>query len=260
MIARDLRAAARGAAFLGTTVGLWACLDVDTLVSARDRREALLHAWVVRWARSLLRIFDVQLDARGLFVEQGNAYPGGGNAGIGRVFVMNHRSGMDIPIAFAVAEAHLVSRHDLAAWPLIGRGARRLGTLFVDRSSMRSGATVLKAMTRTLRNGCGVTIFPEGTAFAGDQVRPFRPGAFNAAIRTGADIVPLGIAYGDEAAMFGDETFPTHMRRVSALPELRVALDVGTPIASKDKTVSELRDETRARVQTLVHQARARLG
>jgi 1-acyl-sn-glycerol-3-phosphate acyltransferase len=259
VIARDLRAAARGAAFLGTTVGLWACLDVDTLVSARDRREALLHAWVVRWARSLLRIFGVQLDARGLFVEQGNAYPGRGHAGVGRVFVMNHRSGMDIPIAFAVAEAHLVSRHDLAAWPLIGRGARRLGTLFVDRSSMRSGATVLKAMTRTLRNGCGVTIFPEGTAFSGDDVRSFRPGAFNAAIRTGADIVPMGIAYGDEAAMFGDESFPAHMRRVSALPELRVALDVGAPIPSQGKTVAELRDETRAHVQTLVRAARSRL-
>ena len=33
------------------------------------------------------------------------------------------------------------------------------------------------------------------TTFSGDEVRPFRPGAFLAAQRTGAEIVPVGIAY-----------------------------------------------------------------
>lgn len=255
----EIVALARTAAFLGTTLGMCAAMDAETLVSHRSEREALLHEWVVRWGRTLLTIFGVRLHARGLFVENGNAYPGRGPNGVGRVFVMNHRSGMDIPIAFAIAEAHLVSRHDLAGWPLLGRGARRLGTLFVDRSSMRSGATVLKAMTRTLRNGCGVTIFPEGTAFAGDEVRPFRPGAFNAALRTGADVIPMGIAYADDAAMFGDESFPSHMRRVSGLPSLDVALEIGEPIPSPGRTVPELRDIARARVQSLVERARARL-
>jgi 1-acyl-sn-glycerol-3-phosphate acyltransferase len=257
--ASELRALARTAAFLGTTVGMWSAMDAVSLVSPRSEREAVLHDWVVSWGRKLLRIFGVRLQAHGFFVAQGNAYPGRGANGVGRVFVMNHRSGMDIPIAFAVTEAHLVSRHDLASWPLLGRGARRLGTLFVDRGSMRSGATVLKAMTRTLRGGCGVTIFPEGTAYAGDEVRPFRPGAFNAALRTGADIVPMGIAYADDAAMFGDESFPTHMRRVSGLPALDVALEIGEPIPSAGRTVPELRDISRARVQALVTRARARL-
>jgi 1-acyl-sn-glycerol-3-phosphate acyltransferase len=251
------RAAARSAAFVGTTLSLWGCLDVDILLRPSADREALLHKWVLRWAGALLDIFAVSVHARGRFVGDGAPYPGG-EGGVGRVFVMNHRSGMDIPIVFAKTEAHLVSRHDLAAWPLIGRGARRLGTLFVDRSSMRSGATVLKAMTRTLERGCGVAIFPEGTAFSGDEVRAFRPGAFNAALRTGAEIVPMGIAYADEAAMFGDETFGAHMQRVAGLPELQVALEVGEPIAATGN-VAALRDATRERVQALVHGARARL-
>src|SRR5690606_31849536 len=150
--------------------------------------EEVLHKWVHRWARTLLSIFGVELDASGRYLDEGVPYPAADERGVGRVFVMNHRSGMDIPIAFALADAHLVSRHDLASWRGVARGARRLGSLFVDRGSMRSGASVRKAMTRARARGQGIFIFPEGTAFSGDEVRPSRPGAFNAARRTGAEI------------------------------------------------------------------------
>jgi 1-acyl-sn-glycerol-3-phosphate acyltransferase len=254
-----LRIGARATASLSTTLGVWACLDLETLLSHSSQFYPLLHKWANRWARTVLKIYGVKLITDGLHVSLGNSYPRRGPGGVGRIFVMNHRSGMDIMITFAMTESHLVSRADLAQWPLIGQGAHRTGTLFVDRTSMRSGATVLKAMTRALREGRGVTVFPEGTSFSGDEVRFFHPGAFNAARRAGAEIIPMGIAYANDAASFGDESFGAHLKRLSALPELRAALVVGDAIVPGDESLVELRDHCRERVQELVYRARALL-
>jgi 1-acyl-sn-glycerol-3-phosphate acyltransferase len=254
-----LRVGTRGTACVGVTVGALGCYDAVRRFRPQAEHHGLMHHWLARWARTSLRVLGVELHAEGRHVERREIYPGRGPSGVGRVFVMNHRSGLDIPVALAIARAHLVSRHDLASWPLVGHGARTIGTLFVDRSSMRSGATVLRAMCHTLEEGCGVTIFPEGTAFAGDEVRPFRPGAFTAAQRTGAEIVPIGIAYAEAEATYGDESFGDHLKRVAAMGELHAALQIGEPIQPADRSAVELRNLTRTAVQALVDQARGRL-
>jgi lyso-ornithine lipid O-acyltransferase len=253
-LAGRLRFATRALAATTATAGYLAALELETRLR-RDDAMALVHGWVPRWASALLAIFGAALRVEG----HASPYPGRSDAGLGRLFVMNHRSAMDILVVLATTEAHLVSRHDLAAWPGIGVGARRIGTMFVDRASMRSGATVLKEMTRALRAGRGVGIFPEGTAYPGDEVRPFRPGAFKAAIRTGAEVVPMGIAYADAAAYYGDETFSKHLERVASLPQLRAAVVFGEPLAPDGKRLVDLRDEARAAVQALVGRARSLL-
>jgi 1-acyl-sn-glycerol-3-phosphate acyltransferase len=187
-------------------------------------------------------------------------YPGRDERGVGRIFVMNHRSGADIPITFMLLEAHVISRHDLANWPLIGPGARRIGTLFVDRSSTRSGADVLRKVADALEKGEGISMFPEGTAYAGDEVRAFRPGAFKAAQRAGAQVVPIGIAYENPAAYYTDNTFMGHMKRIATFKSLRVIVEAGEPMEPDDDSPVEFKDHVRERVVELVASARARLG
>jgi 1-acyl-sn-glycerol-3-phosphate acyltransferase len=247
------RFAARASATLGATAGYLGRFEAAAL--GADRTE-MLAAWVPRWARALLQIYRVELSTAGPIIGRGDVYPGRADSGVGRVFVSNHRSAMDILITFAFADARLVSRADLAKWPLVGGGARRIGTLFVDRASMRSGATVLKEMVRALGSGVGIAIYPEGTAFSGDEVRRFKPGAFKAAQTTGAEVIPLGIAYDDPSAYFGDESFLDHARRVAGLPRLRCALVAGDPILVGDRTVAEASADCRERVQDLVGAAR----
>ncbi|MCA9670168.1 MAG: 1-acyl-sn-glycerol-3-phosphate acyltransferase [Myxococcales bacterium] len=255
-----VRSLARGGATVATTLSLWACLDAQTALSGEAQHDRLRHDWVHRWARALLRILAVRLEAEGPHVGAGGAYPGrAANGASGRLFVMNHRSAIDILVTFAVTEAALVSRHDLASWPVIGSGARRLGTLFVDRESMRSGAAVLELITRGLAQGRGVAIYPEGTAYPGDEVHAFKPGSFRAAKRAGAEIIPLGIAYDDEAAYYGDESFGAHVARLAALPELRVALVAGEPLQVGERSPLEVAEAARVVVQSLVERARRRL-
>jgi lyso-ornithine lipid O-acyltransferase len=49
--------------------------------------------------------------------------------------------------------------------------------------------------------------------------------------RTGAEVVPVGLAYADGAAESFDEPFAVHAKRLLALPEVRVAIAVGEPFA-----------------------------
>jgi lyso-ornithine lipid O-acyltransferase len=152
-----------------------------------------------------------------------------------------------------------VSRADLARWPVIGVAARRVGTVFVDRQSKQSGAAAISTMVQAIERGRGVMVYPEGTTFEGDEVHPFRAGAFLTAQRTGAEIVPIGLAYEGAAASYGEETFAEHMVRVSAAPMTRASIVVGDPIPSGGQDVDALREHARSEVQALVHHARRAL-
>ncbi|WP_438007908.1 lysophospholipid acyltransferase family protein [Sorangium sp. So ce321] len=266
-----LRFPLRAAGFVGLTFGMYGLLEVDTALSSAADREVVLHTWMRRYGRALLKLYglDVRVSGlSGLFQQEpargpaagAQYYPGRDPAGVGRVFVMNHRSALDIMVTLAFFEATVVSRADLAGWPVVGVAARRVGTLFVDRSSKRSGSAVVQAMCTALKRGRGVMVYPEGTTFSGDEVRPFRAGAFTAACRVGAQIVPVGLAYGGADSSYVDESFAAHMARVSRARRIPVALEVGAPIATAGQNVDAVRDESHQAVQTLVRRARARLA
>ena len=254
-----LRLSARTAAFAGSTASMYGAFELEAALAGAAARDDVLKKWVVRYGRVELGLFGVDVAAAGPHLESGSAYPGKDARGKGRLFVMNHRSALDILVALGFLEARIVSRGDLAKWPVIGYLAQRIGTLFVDRESTLSGARVAGAMVRAVEAGRGVLVFPEGTTFAGDEVRPFRPGAFVVSRRTGAEIVPVGVAYEGEHATFGNETFPAHVRRIGGLPRTRVALVAGAPIAPNDREPAQIQAEAHAAVQSLVKQARASL-
>jgi 1-acyl-sn-glycerol-3-phosphate acyltransferase len=257
----DARVAARSVGFVGLTGSLLACLEADLRTSAEASRQAVIYKWMGRYGKALLQLFGLAVTVRGLPAADGALYPASDARGLGRMFVMNHRSMLDIFVDLAFVQANIVSRADLSRWPVIGIAARKVGTLFVDRSDKQSGAAVINAMCGAVERGHGVLVYPEGTTFVGDEVRPFRPGAFLAAQRTGAEIVPMGIAYSGQGASYVDEPFPVHYRRVTSSPETRVGLAFGEPIAvSAVADVEALKSLAHDRVQALVREARAALG
>jgi len=264
-----LRLGGRTSAVVGSLLAHWVARDVDRLVHrskqpadgtlATAMADQITFTWRSRWARQICSLYGLNVSTQPARSEQEQPYPGVDARGIGRVFIMNHRSGLDIFIGMLHFAGHFVSRADLSGWPLIGRAARTAGTLFVDRSSKASGASTMRNMIRSLKRGSGIILFPEATAYSGDEVRPFRVGAFKAAKQVDAEIVPVGVAYADPATTYGDESFLEHMQRVSSMKRIDIALQVGTPFHSQDRSVRELRDHAHETVQELVHCARARL-
>ncbi|BBO35102.1 lysophospholipid acyltransferase family protein [Lacipirellula parvula] len=246
-------------AFVVGTIFFWCCMEVNFLLHRRTPRIDLINKWVPRWAKTLLWFFGIRVEARGPHADQGEVFPGRDARGVGRIFIANHQSGVDIPVLLSVIAAHAISRHDLANWPLIGAGGRRIGTLFVDRESRRSGAAVLRQIADALAGGEGILMFPEGTAFPGNGVHEFKSGAFNAAQRSDAEIIPIGVAYGDPAAYYFKIPFLDHMKRIGSCRRLRVAVEFGSPLLPGAEGSLEMKDHARNVVEALAERAKQRL-
>ncbi|QDS99835.1 lysophospholipid acyltransferase family protein [Adhaeretor mobilis] len=247
----------RIAAFLTATVALYLGLRLDGLFRRRLSKIERINLWVPRWARTFLWLFGVHVEARGPHLDAKQLYPGCDSNGVGRIFVANHRSAIDIPVVLSLFAGHAISRHDLANWPLFGSLGKQVGTLYVDRSSRRSGAEVLGEVDASLKSGEGVVMFPEGTSHLGDDVHAFRPGAFKAAERAGAQLVPWAIAYEDDDAHYYHESFTNHLLRIGTRRRLHVAVVAAEPISPDGRTAIEVRDAVQEQVQAMVHEARS---
>ncbi|MCL2778951.1 MAG: 1-acyl-sn-glycerol-3-phosphate acyltransferase [Polyangiaceae bacterium] len=215
--------------------------------------DSVREAWVNTWARSLLRLFAVDV------VVDGTLPP---RTMRGRLVVSNHRSAIDVGVMLSTFGGVMVSRADLANWPIVGAAARAAGTLFVDRAKTTSGAQVIRAMQGRLEKGQSVCLFPEGTTFDGDEIRPFFGGAFVAAARAAAEVLPVGIAYPHASGVaFVNETFPQHLVRMARSSGVRMALAIGKPFAlAKSDRASVVTGRAHDEVDVLVKRARKICG
>lgn len=252
-----LRQVGRAGGFVGVTgLMLPAFLAHMKVTPESEHKDELRDRWVRTWAKALLGLFAVEVAASGLVPERTH------RGGRGRVIVANHRSAIDIGVLLATFGGTMVSRADLARWPLVGPAARSVGTVFVERKQAESGAAVIRIVQRQLSEGRTILVFPEGTTFDGDEVRPFQRGAFVAAAGAGAEILPVGIAYPKRSsAAFVDESFPEHLARMARGPGTRMGLAIGTPfVPAPNERSLPLTRRAQDEVQALVHEARKLCG
>ncbi len=172
-----------------------------------------------------------------------------------RLVVCNHRTPLDIVALMWLFDGHFLANHKTAVAPVVGIAAVRMRTIFVDREDRRSGAQAIRAMRRSLEDKQTIIIFPEGTTYEGDEVRPFKGGAFLAAKGVAdLDIVPIGLAY-PPGTEYVNESLGSHARRFLSRKRNPVWIAIGDPEpypAQKDGA-----DEViRARVQAMVDEAR----
>lgn len=239
-----------GALAAATAAGVAAFLAEErVLPMTYDRR----HEYVRWWCRRALGALGVEAVADPASPALGPVPEGG------RMVVSNHRSMLDILVLLERFGGHMLSRDDLARWPVVGWLARFPETLYVDRSSVISGAASIRDIADRLAERHTVTVFAEGTTFPDDEVRPFHPGAFVAAARAGGELVPVGLAYADPHAVYFQEPFARHAKRVLLARRTRVAVAVGEPIPAAGSTSKALGRVARERVQALVHRARSLL-
>jgi lyso-ornithine lipid O-acyltransferase len=249
------RQAMRAAGFAALTTGMLPLFLAHHRRAADEDKDTVRHLWVRRWARALLDLFAIDV------VVRGRVPPPTRKGEPGRVIVANHRSAIDIGVLLATFGGTMLSRADLATWPIVGPAARAVGTVFVDRTNARSGAEAIRTIERHLAAGETIAIFPEGTTFEGDEVRPFHGGAFVAAARAKASILPVGLAYpSGSGAAFVNETFVAHLARMGKSEATRMALVVGDPIEAAGRRAADLARDARAEVSSLVAAARTLSG
>lgn len=236
----------RGAGCASFTVAMVAGAELH-MRAVPSRRPVVYDRWLRNWARGVLRIFGVQLTLEG----PAPPLPRGA-----RLVVSNHRSPLDILTLISLFGGRILSRADLARWPIVGAAARQAGTIFVDRESDASGARAIRTIRRHLAAGSTITVFPEGTTYPGDEVRPFRPGAFLPLRGLDVELFPVGLAY-PAGIEFWQESFVEHVGRVATRPVTRVVACCGVG-RKAEGSAGQLAEEARAEVQALTTRARRR--
>lgn len=175
---------------LGFTL-LWTagCISFAGLVLLVLRRRGLALDLARRlWAPGLLAAAGAKLVVRG------------GPEAAARLpqqpclFVANHQSVIDICVLFRglPRPVRFVAKSELRRIPFLGWYIAAMGMAFVERRAIR-GKGMVEAMAGLLRSGSDVIAFPEGTRSRDGAIGEFRRGAFQAAIDTGAPVVPLAI-------------------------------------------------------------------
>jgi lyso-ornithine lipid O-acyltransferase len=251
------RQAYRASGFLGLTAAMLPVYLSHHRKVPESEKDVVRDLWVRRWARALLDLFAIEVKVHG------SVPPPTKRGDRGRLIVTNHRSAIDIGVVLATFGGTMVSRADISGWPIVGPAARSVGTVFVDRGDAKSGASTIRAIQKHLEDGQTIAIFPEGTTFEGDEVRPFHGGAFIAAGRAGAEILPVGVAYpSTSGAAFLNETFLEHLGRMAkASARTTMGVAVGAPIlATKGVRAAKLSSDTHAEVSRLVMEARKLSG
>ena len=116
-----------------------------------------------------------------------------------------------------------LGKKELFDWPVVGFVARRGGVHPVDRST--ADIEAYRLAKRILDEGHVLFVFPEGTRSRDGALHEGRDGVASLALRTGAPIVPVGIAGSDRVWPRG-RTLPR--------PGGRVTVRVGSPFRLAD--------------------------
>lgn len=143
------------------------------------------------------------------------------------LLVSNHISWLDIPLLGSLLPLNFLSKDEVRRWPVVGWLAWKSGTLFIKRGSDGAANQASLEITRHLKAGQNVLIFPEGTTTDGTRVRRFHPRLFAVAIDNIVSIQPVGIRYIDvdgghchTAAFIDEEPFTSNLWKILGEPSI----------------------------------------
>ncbi len=113
-----------------------------------------------------------------------------------KIYAANHTSYFDVlPLMLGLGVPYrFVAKMEVRAMPFVGTFLDRMGHLKFERTDPESRLRQARELEELLRHGESIFIFPEGTFSKEDGVRPFQLGAFNAAVASGAPIIPISLA------------------------------------------------------------------
>ncbi len=204
----------------------------------RPTRMRLVAESVRLWARACLRILGLKIDVRSEHAGPPPAAPHSTR----RLLVSNHQSYLDVAIIASVFPALFVAKSEVARWPLFGWLARLGGTIFVNREDPRSGVKCAYRVSRALRDGASVHVFPEATTGDGSTILPFNGLFFASAIRSQAPTLPLTIKFQrvngrpmdrealDTVCWYGESDFARHFWNLLSIESAEVSLTINEPV------------------------------
>ncbi|PKM50903.1 MAG: 1-acyl-sn-glycerol-3-phosphate acyltransferase [Firmicutes bacterium HGW-Firmicutes-7] len=148
-------------------------------------QDAYLDKVSVRWGRDMVKVMGCDVEVIGLdHIPDENV-----------LYVSNHGGNIDIPLCLGYLPKlkGFVAKIELKKAPIISSWMKRLGCLFLDRSSIRQSMEMILQGIEMLKNGQTLLVFPEGTRSKSNVVGEFKKGSLQLAVKSGVPVVPLTI-------------------------------------------------------------------
>ena len=190
------------------------------------------NARVQEWSLRMLEIMGITLKVQGTPPPEGPV-----------LLICNHLSWLDITSIHAARHVRFVSKAGVKRWPLIGTLSNGAGSLYIERESRRDALRVVHHMTEALRNGDLIGVFPEGTTSDGHGLLPFHSNLLQAAISSGAPVVPAALRFADAATgensnaprYIDDDSLVASLWNTLRAPPLLAIVRFGEPQASQGR-------------------------
>jgi len=235
-----LKMAVAAPTFLLFTIFMSFVFIVTMLLRLRGVAEAEIRLW----SRLFLSIPPVKLEVEGReHVDPDQQY----------VFLANHLSNLDIPALFLAIPVPIryLAKKEVYRIPIFAQALKMGGIVKIDRGA---GAATYQAINegvaRAKERGYSLIIFAEGTRARGQDLAPFKKGAFRIAIMTGLPVVPVTINGTWEAWPPGSKLIYRH--------DAKIIIDAPIPTEGLDLTdIGDLRDQVRAIIETRYQELRA---
>ena len=203
----------------------------------KRRLDQFMISW---WSGTLVRVFGFRIRSFG------TPLPGA------VMYVANHLSWLDIELMHSQRAISFVAKSEIARWPLVGWLATRAGTIYHQRGSSDSMATVIGRVVERLRLGEPVGIFPEGGTGRGDKVRTFHARVFQAALDAEVPVQPVALRYGrdgrqDPSMPFAaNESFFANLLRILGNPSMDAEVHFLATIEAAPDARRRMAEESRA--------------
>ena len=182
-------------------------LSIISIPAALIDRSGSAYLWITRiWAKIFLLIYGVKQTVFGLEnIEKGEHY----------VFVANHSSYTDVPIAIAAIPMgiRLIFRNTLTRIPIWGWALLVSPYIIINRNNAIKARKSLTHAAKVIRGGGSVLLFPEGTRSHTSELQPFKRGAFHMAYESGAKVIPVAIR-GAYEFLPRSKTLPSSNKRI----------------------------------------------
>ena len=208
------------------------------------RKQALIR----RWSRQLLQMLGIEARVHWRHDD-----------GLPNVvlIVANHISWLDIFVLNSVQPARFIAKAELKRWPVVGRLATNVGTLFIERERRRDTHTVNRHTVEALTRGDVVAVFPEGTTSDGTGLLKFHSSLFQPIVDAEGHVQPIAIRYrtpadeySDAPAFVGELTMVGSFWRLTGERSLVAELQLMPTIAAHERHRRELSNEAAESIRT----------
>ena len=156
----------------------------------------------------------------------------------GAVIVANHVSYVDGIVLGSIFPILFVSKREVRKWPIVGQWNMLCGTIFINRQRKELVGTLIRELSRKLKQEANILLFPEGTSTNGEKLLRFQTVPLAAPLRSRSIIVPVTLTYKaindhpvtaanrDGVYWYGDMEFVTHFWNLLALRSVEVLVTI----------------------------------